>query len=60
MPQEFKKIDEENQVSRMTPEEERRLEAYIEAFIGTEQESIPAFEKAGVKSWLKADPSQKR
>jgi hypothetical protein len=60
MHRQSKKVAEENEISRMTPEEERRLEAYIEAFLGTEQESIPAFEEAGIKSWLKTDSLDKR
>ena len=36
------------------------LEAYMEAFLGTEQEFIREFEEAGVACWLNADRSDKR
>ena len=46
-------VDEESRIRA-------HLEAYMAAFLGTEQESIREFEEAGQESWVNADRADKR
>jgi hypothetical protein len=46
---------------KLSPEErDRRIDAYIKAFEGTEQEFSPEFERVGIEAWLAEDSEKKR
>jgi len=46
--------------TRDDPETRAHLEAYMQAFLGTEGEIIPEFEEAGIECWLNAERADKR
>jgi hypothetical protein len=51
---------EERSVEMSDAEMEAHLNAYMTAFLGTEQEFIREFEEVGVACWLNADRPDKR
>jgi hypothetical protein len=52
--------DRSQRATRDDKETQAHLEAYMQAFLGTEAELVREFEEAGVECWLNEDRTEKR